>query len=59
MNTLPAECTEEDDAAFGERFKETEKALQERLERLSLKLQDEEVVEKLEKATITEPDTAS
>lgn len=45
----------ENDEEFEKRFRETEKALQERLERLSLKLSDEEVVEKMEKTTIDEP----
>ncbi|KAG9193968.1 hypothetical protein G6011_04003 [Alternaria panax] len=47
----------EDDEEFEKRFRETEKALQERLERLSLKLSDEEVAEKMEKTTIGEPGT--
>lgn len=45
----------ENDEEFEKRFRETEKALQERLERLSLKLSDEEVVEKMDKTTIDEP----
>lgn len=45
----------ENDEEFEKRFRETEKALQERLERLSLKLSDEEVVEKMGKTTIDEP----
>jgi hypothetical protein len=49
----------EDDEAFEKRFRETEKALQERLERLSLKLQDGEVVEKMQKTSIGESNTAS
>ena len=36
----------EDDEAFEKRFKETEKALQSRLEKLSLKLEEEEIAEK-------------
>jgi hypothetical protein len=42
----------EDDEAFEKRFKETEKALQERLEKLSIKLEEEEVTKKMEQATI-------
>lgn len=40
--TEPGENDVEDDEAFEKRFRETEKALQERLEKLSLKLQEEE-----------------
>ncbi|CAO2652065.1 Nn.00g003480.m01.CDS01 [Neocucurbitaria sp. VM-36] len=36
----------EDDEAFEKRFKETEKALQSRLEKLSLKLEEEEITKK-------------
>ena len=42
----------EDDEAFEKRFKETEKALQERLEKLSIKLEEEEVTKKMEHTTI-------
>ena len=42
----------EDDEAFEKRFKETEKALQERLEKLSIKLEGEEVTKKMEQTTI-------
>jgi hypothetical protein len=42
----------EDDEAFEKRFKETEKALQERLEKLSIKLEDEEVTKKVEQTSI-------
>lgn len=38
----PGEHEAEDDEAFERRFRETEKALQERLEKLSLKLKEEE-----------------
>ncbi|RAR04952.1 aldehyde-activating protein [Stemphylium lycopersici] len=46
------EFGEEDDEAFEKRFKETEKALQERLEKLTLKLDEEEVTKKMEQTTI-------
>jgi hypothetical protein len=49
----------EDDEAFEQRFRETEKALQERLERLSLKLRDEEAVNKVEITTNAESDATS
>jgi hypothetical protein len=42
----------EDDEAFEKRFKETEKALQERLEKLSIKLEEEEVTKKMEQTSI-------
>ncbi|KAF1849213.1 uncharacterized protein K460DRAFT_365118 [Cucurbitaria berberidis CBS 394.84] len=42
----------EDDEAFEKRFKETEKALQERLEKLSLKLEEEEVTKKARELTL-------
>ncbi|KAI8943331.1 hypothetical protein NX059_001348 [Plenodomus lindquistii] len=44
----------EEDEAFEKRFKETEKALQERLEKLRLKLEEEEVTRKMETTTIKE-----
>ncbi|KAH9866280.1 hypothetical protein J1614_008846 [Plenodomus biglobosus] len=42
----------EDDEAFEIRFKETEKALQERLEKLRLKLEEEELTKKMQQAAI-------
>jgi hypothetical protein len=42
----------EDDEAFEKRFRETEKVLQERLEKLSIKLEEEEVTKKMEQTTI-------
>ncbi|KAF2844681.1 hypothetical protein T440DRAFT_473197 [Plenodomus tracheiphilus IPT5] len=42
----------EDDEAFEERYKETEKALQERLEKLSLKLEEEEMTNKMEQTAV-------
>ncbi|KAF1831416.1 hypothetical protein BDW02DRAFT_55537 [Decorospora gaudefroyi] len=51
--TAAGELAGEDDEAFEKRFKETEKALQERLEKLSIKLEEEEeVTKKMEKSTI-------
>lgn len=41
----------EDDEAFEKRFKETERALQERLEKLTLKLREEEQAKKTDAAT--------
>jgi hypothetical protein len=42
----------EDDEAFEKRFKETEKALQERLQKLSIKLEEEEATKKMEQTII-------
>jgi hypothetical protein len=49
----------EDDEAFEKRFKETEQALQLRLEKLSLKLKAEELTKMMEKTSIAGTDTAS
>lgn len=46
------EFGEEDDESFEKRFKETEKALQERLEKLTLKLDEEDVTKKMEQTTV-------
>lgn len=48
----PGDQEIEDDEAFETRFRETEKALQERLEKLSLKLEEEEVTKKMEQTAI-------
>jgi hypothetical protein len=48
-----------DDEEFEKSFRETEKALHERLERLSLKLQDEEVTKKMEATSIKDSDNES
>lgn len=48
----PGDAELEDDEAFEKRFKETERALQERLEKLSLKLGEEELAKKMEQTTI-------
>ncbi|CBX98919.1 hypothetical protein IAQ61_007470 [Plenodomus lingam] len=42
----------DDDEAFEEKFKETEKVLQERLERLRLKLEEQELTKKMRETTI-------
>lgn len=49
----------ETDEAFEKRYKETEKALQGRLEKLRLKLDEEELAKKMEETTIEAPPETS